>query len=809
MAFVPSDNAKQLAKQSVKELNLIVEIEGIPFIFGSQDISRLWKFDDGFEFDTTGLRFDTAFPDPNARDYISLKKTSKTISQQVLPDKKGTSSTLKMDIELVDIDGFVTDLFKANNYVTDIIGQKAEIWIGFKQGSHPEDSIKVISGYLTAIKPTQGAYIITVSHSENKKRQQLFNVYTSQLVSGIDDISTTIDVGNTSKFIEASDSIESYVQIDDEIMQVTSITDSTMTVIRSRLNTIASSHDIDADVSSIYGLSGNAIDTSLKLYLSGGDEYYTSITATSFNDVNGITVLNSIFFLDTDVISDLGVTEGDSMTITGASNTSNNGTFTVDNIFSVSNGTYIISDNSGFTVETGSSATVQFKSKYNVLNEGLGLTPFEIDIATHEQELSQNFASLPSFQFYLKEEINAKDFIDGELYFPSALYSINRNAKISCKYLKPPLANEITPQITSDNIIEPSKIQVIRDVNKFNYNAIVYRYEKSVLNDKFLAGNINTNPTAKATTDNTNHTYQINSDGLRRTSDTNSLIDRQNTRIYQRYQYGATLYKGVQISFGESWNLETGDVVEFGDTGLMIPDTNAGTRYTDRRLVEIINKSMDFTSGKIMLDLLETGFNLDLKYGVFSPASLLTANSTTTQLELKLSFYTGDVSTEREKWQNYLGKRIRVRSDDYSFDETVTIDSFDNINNELINITPALSLAPSEDYIVEIPLYDESDAESDSEYKERYTYQSHQAIITSVTDDKTFDVATPERFIEGGRLYVHSPDYTNTSFDNLSTIDTIVGNTITLTSDLPFTPLINDEVENLTFKDGLDGFRLI
>ena len=96
MAFIPSKRAQNAVNQIAKEPNIILEIEGIPVIFGSQPTETLWRFDEGFELDTPGLRFDSTVPDPNARDFISIEGgTSKTISQQVSPDKGGRSSSLR------------------------------------------------------------------------------------------------------------------------------------------------------------------------------------------------------------------------------------------------------------------------------------------------------------------------------------------------------------------------------------------------------------------------------------------------------------------------------------------------------------------------------------------------------------------------------------------------------------------------------------------------------------------------------------------------------------------------------------------
>ena len=809
MAFIPTKNTSQVAKKSLIEPNIVLEIEGLPVIFGSQETLTKWKFDDGFFFDE-GLSFDTPVKDPNARDYISLEGTSASISQQVLPDRGGTSSSLTMNINIIDYKGEVTDLFTSGNYIDDLLGARASVYVGFKQLAHPDHSIPIMDGFIQSINPGHGNYTITVSHAEIKKRQDIFEVYTSTLTADIDGVTTTIPVASTRDLIESSDALTSHIKISDEIMEVVSVDSATqLTVIRERLGTLQSAHTIDSDISSVYCLDGNAIDLALKLYLSGGDEFYQTLTATNFINLGDGSFLNDSIYFEGINLTNLNITLGDSITIANAINPGNDGTYIITALGSTSSGSYLTCAGAGFILEVASTATLQFKSKYNVLNEGCGLTPFDVDIATHEAEFSQNSASLPTYSFCLDSEITAKDFIDSQLYFPSGLYSINRSAKISCKFTRPPLASEGSKTFNSSNIIDIDKIKPTRSTAKFLYNSVVYKYDKAVLDGEYKAGVINVNPEAKDRIDKVLHTLKVESDGLTRTGGTTNLIERQTQRFYQRYQYGATLYKGVKVLFKDAFTLEIGDVVKFGGTDVLIPDIHAGTSYTPIKYLEIISKSQNLIDGVISFDLLETGFDLSARYAVISPSSYITSNSTTSKLELELSFYTGQVVTEREKWEQYQGQRIRVRSEDYTFDEIVTISSFDNQKDEAINITPPLSMAPIAGWLVEIPQYDESDASIDEVYKQTYTYNNLEETITAVTDDKTFDVANPSQYESGMFIQVRSQDYTNNTGDFGVEIDTVIGSTITLLEDLTFTPIIGDAIIKLNWKDSGLAYRFI
>ena len=340
------------------------------------------------------------------------------------------------------------------------------------------------------------------------------------------------------------------------------------------------------------------------------------------------------------------------------------------------------------------------------------------------------------------------------------------------------------------------------------YNSIVYKFEKSVSDDEFKAGNISVNPSAKARTDNIDHTLNIESDGLRRNADTTSLIDRQSNRFYQRYQYGATAYNGIKVLFKDSWNLEVGDVIEFGGEDVLIPDLQNGTTYTPRKFLEVISREINLESQEITFNCLDTGFDLNGRFGVFSPSSFLTANSTTTKLELELSFFTGQVVRERQKWEGFVGERIRVRSEDYTFDEIVKIESLAPENDEVINITPPLT-SVSAGLLVEIPKYDETSADIDEVYKNRYTYTNLQDEITAVTSSSVFEVADGSLYKAGGLIQVRAEDFSDDSGDSGTEILSINVNEITLVNALDFTPLVGYKIEKLSFLDDGFSYRLI
>jgi hypothetical protein len=288
------------------------------------------------------------------------------------------------------------------------------------------------------------------------------------------------------------------------------------------------------------------------------------------------------------------------------------------------------------------------------------------------------------------------------------------------------------------------------------------------------------------------------------------MINNISQRNTDRYRYAPVYFDNIELKYKDGYALEVGDVVPFGGTDTQFTDLQSGARNLPEQLYEVLNKSLNIRNGNIKVNLLSTNFQLNARYGVFSCASNINAGSTSTTLRLKITNDTGEFAREVQKWAPFVGERIRVRSTDYTVDEITTIKELSTTDNTALILDPALSFTPLEDYIAEIPDYEDSSSDIDASYKLQFAHMTAQVKITSVTDNKTFDVDDATKLLEGSEVYVHSKDYTRDSFDDDSyTIDSIVGNTITLDKALSFTPVINDLVDRSAFLDSGDPYLLI
>lgn len=888
---------KNLANQTTKQPQIILDIDGIPVIFGAQPILKLWSFDNGYILDTPNLLFDQPFSDPDSREYISIKNTTKNITNQNLPDKGGTGSISTAKIELVDVNQDVTRLFKNGENVADILGRDATLYISFAGASHPEDSIAVLSGYVDSYDEIAGGYLVSVTHPENLKRQDIFQPYNAKLTSdflykqsifqnivyaqrdksaptisieyvsgGLDanfdriankltvdilgtttadeivdlletkseivrrldfevigdgttpqttfsatplQIDTTLNVDQTTNLLLSADTMTSKIRIEDEICRVISKTDTTITVERAIDGTTAFSYEPDTTVDSIYAFSDDPITLALKLYLSDSNKTrFGNADVKNINEINGsLFVQNALFLEGQNVVQDYNIVLNDFVTLTGSAS---DGTYKIIDIQNVDTGQLLIVDGT-LATQTDVNATAQFLSQYNVYPDGLKMNNREVDINGHLFELNFNPNTFPTLNFNIDDKINGKEFIDREIYYPCSLYSVPRQSKVSVKLVKPPLTLEQTITLDESTVTNLDKVKIQRATHKFLYNEIVYKYNKDIINDKFLTGKVFINEESKNRigAGRIVKTLTIEANGFVDSNETDNIINRQVQRLFDRYKNSAQQINNVEVLYGTGIGIEIGDVLIFGSETMPIADLNTGERIFKPRLVEVLKKSLSITTGKIKLDLLETAYDLESRFGVISFSSKIGVGSTTQKLILKRSFFTGDYEVETDKYQDYAGQRIRVRNEDYTFDETVRLIGADPSNENALLIADPLSVAPSEDFIVEQPVYDETDSDIDALYKDQFCFFNGELEVSASINNISFEVADASLLSVDYQTYIHNDDYSRDSFlDGTSIIADISGNVVTLDEAISFVPQVGDKIKLVGYKDGGFPYRI-
>jgi hypothetical protein len=820
MALELSTTARLLASQTNIETQLILQVEGIPFIYGALDIAKLAKFGDAIKFGDAGLVFGGTINDPDGRPYISLEGTTTQISQQLEIDKGGVGSVQKFNVTLIDKDQHITQNFSPGANVTDILGSVADVYVSFG-GSHPEDSIRIFNGVVTSQDAAPGAWRIGIDHPEFLKRTDVLILANTNLDGAISDVATTLSLVNTALFTPPANTLRSMVRIDDEIIEYSSISGNDLIgATRGLFGTIPVAHDDDATVDSYYVLEDNAIDLALKLMLSkeGNEPHVTDIDVESIIQVDGATsVTNGIFFNDKTIVDRFGLNLGDKMSITGDANGANNFTDRTIQAFSEqSNGIVIVVDGAALVVSVGSAGLASFNSAYNVLPAGAGMKMSQVDVAQHLR-FKQLFPTLPSYQFKIKDTISPlKDFLTEEVYRPSGFYQVPRKGRSSVNSTLPPLALDELIELNETNTKKASKNKITRSVTGSTFfNAVTYKFNEDALEDRFLASE--TVFSAKSTTriKVPNKVLSIKSKGFIDNAETRNYIAAQTRRFSDRYQF-ATETISVQLLY-RNFNIEIGDIVLYGSPELQIPNISTANRDFEPRLFEVIQKKLNIR-GQISLTLLDTGFSQDGNFRTISPNSFVGSGSTVSTIVLKRSFSTGEFEVERTKWENMIGEDIEIRNEDSTFSEVVKLVSFDPGSDDKIIISPPLSLAPPEDYLVDLPDYPTStDSSERSKMKSIFGFIDPTVTIVSAASDTEFTVAPADidKFTVDAFLLVHDSDYsvvsTADSIDDDAQVLTInTGtNTITTNQSLGFTPLAGYECDLIGFQDGGVPYRVL
>lgn len=783
MAFELSASAQALRSSSNVQNQIIVEIDGIPNIYGAIKQNELIRVGDPNLFIGDDWVIGGSREIENSKPYISLRGTTNSINTQMRQDEGAESSITKFNVEIVDYNNEVSSEMASGVNVPDILGRECNVYVSFDGLNFPEDATKIFNGIIDDFETTPTTVKLSIAHPERLKRRELFLPTTGSLQIPVNDTAMVLAVGVdfTNKLkISNDDFIKTYVRIDDEIIEFQGFGSGTLTVSeRGALGTVATSHDANADVTTVYRLQGSPITLALALMLSGGDEYYSVKTPLRAED-------NRLYFREFDLFETDGVTENDVVTITN-SISGNDRAFEIITEVNKINGESFIELENTINNEIGnSSLTVSFKSKYNLMSEGCAMKPSQVDVLQHEL-INSLVQSLPDYDFYLKEEINAKDFLSREVYYPVGAYSLNRKARASVGYTLPPIALFEVFDLDADSVLKPETVRVKRSTNKDFYNTVHYKFNEDVLEDKFLAGRVTVDVDSTNRIQVGDKQLLIESKGLRNLSGINTFLDAQAERFLDRYKFSAERIS-FDVSYQFGFNIEIGDRIRVVGSDLDLFLYDQGTRSPKPKIFEVVNKSMSILDGKVKLEVLDTIFGVRGRFGTMAPSSLIGASPSQTNLPIIKSFGTSVSQIEGDKWRDFIGENVIVRSSDYSVSEVVEITT---VEDGYIAVTP-LTITPLENYIIDLAPYDNAGDNA----KTLHTFGSPQLEITVAIDNISFEVDQPSLIFSNSIVQVHDADYNN---NEQKEVESVVGNVVTLKEALSFTPTAGYLVDGVGF----------
>jgi hypothetical protein len=370
-------------------------------------------------------------------------------------------------------------------------------------------------------------------------------------------------------------------------------------------------------------------------------------------------------------------------------------------------------------------------TQFNTLPDGMRMKPEEVDIAEH-LKLRDFFFSSFAYRIYLKEdEIEGKEFLDEQIYRPIACYALPRKTKASVGYTVGPIPGENIQTLDETKIKDPRAVVVTRTTNRSFFNEVVYKYDDNPLStdEQFDRGEITISQDSKNRIPGRSKTYVVESLGLRTDLNAQNIAQSQSQRILDRYKFGADIFR-VKSLLRDSATLEIGDIVVAEFLGLKVSDITQGSREFQPRLLEIQNISKNLKSGDVELTLLDSGVNIQSRFGLMSAVSPIAGVISSTQFVIGPdSFYPSKFGNDEFlKWINVLSINefisIRVHNDDYSLDEDLVVT---NITENTFTLQAPATITLEVGLRVEFTGYVDSD-----------TSDKQKLIYAYMTDDPAF-----------------------------------------------------------------------
>ena len=595
--------------QSTKQINIIVEIEGVPGLLCALPIYKRIRYGDpdvfygGPGLVYGGLIRMNSWNGGAVRDILSLDASSLTLQQRIEPEQ-GRASISVLSFGFIDKDQYMTQLCSPGVIVDDILGKKIKVYLGYRDIAFPEDYYVIFRGVISQIDQPPGLVKFTLSDPNIKRRSQIFYSGTSKLSAGIDAVTTTIPVISNSDFIKHiqgpdgnyDPAIKLYLKIGDESIEygpTASLpaavfgSNSFSGVVRGSRGTTAAAHGPDEDVAVEMLLEDHAIDMALKLMLSGWDG--PCLEDIPIQGINLTAIVSPASYpnclvlpANKDANRDYGLFLGDYLTTTGSGIPANNQTCQVIGFEDLEEQTNrIILTDGTFTNELSTTAVFSVRSKYDVYPVACGskLSVDDVDVERHVETKAQ-FLSVEenAYRFLITQPQTGKTFIETEIYLPIASYSLTRFGRLSMGLTKPPLVDDRLQFLTKDNVLNADRLAPQRSItNRKYFNEITWSYDARDDNSSY-ATVLKTLDTDSLNIIGLSSVLPIKSLGLRSDLNPDAVIQRRTKFLLGRYKKGAILLN-PEVNYEVGVQIEAGDIVALQDDGnLQIANYSTGER---------------------------------------------------------------------------------------------------------------------------------------------------------------------------------------------------------------------------------------
>jgi hypothetical protein len=577
--------------------------------------------------------------------------------------------------------------------------------------------------------------------------------------------------------------------------------------------------EAESDITNGVEITGNIIDSSLKIYLSGWNGVWVqNCPIHAFVDTGDPLIgplPNAMVLPDgVDAVEQYGLAIGDYVYVTGSG--FNNGTYTVTGFSSARGYANNLVLLSGTLVnETSLSGTVgQFsiRSQYDTFPAQCGMQqrPTDVDVAQFQLVKTQ-FVSYAdcTFRNWITEPQSAKSFIESQYYLPAGLYGITRFGRISVTANKPPMSSDNLVVIDNTMVINPNNMILTRQLNARRfYNEIDYRFD-------YLDDNTSETSVVKILDTDSLQAFDINSvlpiqaQGLRTDLGALSFINRRGNYILRRFR---NIAHEIQLSV--TWEVgaqvQVGDCVALNDDGfLQITNLATGERNLGQQLFEVIDWQLNISAGMATLKLLTfPGYQITDRFAGIAPSSQTSAlGSTATQVKIKNSYGALFPGQEYLKWQGCNGQKILIHSPDWTNQYETVLLGFSSVDPNIMLLQSSLPFPVLDDYIVECARYPVPVEGDNQKFKNLFCFIDPTDTVLSGLGVTSFVCTNPSLYTPGLPVIVRDANWSYQSPEvNVLTVNVSV---VVLDASLGFTPSSGDKVELIGFTDGLGPYRIL
>lgn len=329
---------------------------------------------------------------------------------------------------------------------------------------------------------------------------------------------------------------------------------------------------------------------------------------------------------------------------------------------------------------------------YDVLPTGLCMDVEDVDIDRH-LFIKDTYIPNAKVKIFIKDTVqDMKRFIEEELYLPFSLYAVPREAKSSVNIHSAPFPGASFVTVNADDIKDCNKIKIRRSLFKNFYNQVEYKFDASPCEDEYFGGHIRINQESIEKFER-RQVFEICSQGMRTDCGAFEQVRVAGERFLDRYRNGAEFIDGLELMFSKGCDIEIGDPIFVDFTGLDVTNTKTGKRDKGAQFYEVINKAINFKTGKVTVDLVDSNFqDGEGRFGLVSPSVCIesadqiefAAGSDTVSIDNpydEIAFCIGDVIQFRDDECNILSKGTVTVSNDSSF----TVESLDGFSNTAIS----------------------------------------------------------------------------------------------------------------------------